>query len=181
MTGHQKFKFFTLTFIFLSSATIIYPFLTWDFFETGPIILWTLRWTSIPIFITTLVLSYVIDRHILAPEDPPLQSQIKSKLRRFFSVTMLAVGWTMILIGIVFSLIVTSNNLFPRRHILVSAPVTDYHLETTRNGRQVHHIDFFEKNMNRNVHLTVERPYHVHEIFEKELDVGHWGFLFTKD
>ena len=181
MTGHKKFKRGAFVFIVLSGAFILYPFLNWDYFETGPIIIWALKWTGIPLFILTLISSLLIYRTLLAPWDPPLHSNIKQKLRSFFSVTMLTISWTMVLIGVLFSGILISNNLFPKNHVFVKAPVKKYHLQITRNGRKVYHIDFFEKTLNRDVHLTVKRPYQVNEIFETELYVGHWGYLFADD
>ncbi|MES2681588.1 MAG: hypothetical protein V4635_16960 [Bacteroidota bacterium] len=85
----------------------------------------------------------------------------------------------MVLLGLVFSSIVVSNNCLPRSEIFVKAPVKSYHAELTRNGRQIHHIKFYEKRLGRLVQLTVNRPYQLNEIFEKELSVGHWGLLYS--
>lgn len=94
---------------------------------------------------------------------------------------MLAITWTMALIGIIFSGIVISNNSFPQRLIYVKAPVKTYDLEITKNGRKVHHIDFFEQTLSRDIHLTVKRPYRVNETFEKKLYLGRWGYLFADE
>ena len=89
---------------------------------------------------------------------------------------------TLILFGITFSLIITTNKLFGNsENVKIIETVEKYEPYTTKNGRLRHYIDFRNPKTQETIHLEVYREYYVGEIFEKEMKYGAWGILYSTE
>lgn len=110
------------------------------------------------------------------------KSKAKEKVRDIFSIIMAIIWFTMILCGIAFSSIITTNKFLGKSEIvMVKEPVERYEPYITRNGRLRHYIDFKNPRTDRTIHIEVYRRYNVGETFEKEMNYGFWGILYSTE
>jgi hypothetical protein len=94
---------------------------------------------------------------------------------------MIAVS-NMILYGLTFSIIVTTNCIFDNKKIIqVSEPVLNYYSDLTKNGRLRHYITIKSPSKDKIIDLEVDKTYQEGEIFRKKMKIGNWGILYSEE
>ena len=75
-----------------------------------------------------------------------------------------------------------TNKFFGKSEsVKINESVEKYEPYITKNGRLRHYIDFRNPKTQEIIHLEVYREYYVGEIFEKEMNYGAWGILYSTE
>lgn len=118
---------------------------------------------------------------IVQHEAQQYQSRIWIKLRTGFRILHLAVGMTIIFIGTVLSLIILTNcYLGDNKEIALHAVITDYRT-TTSKGLTKYYIKIKDSKLDKVVELRVNKPYEVGQQFNKNIQIGYWGFALCEE
>jgi len=103
-------------------------------------------------------------------------------MQDILTVSLLAFISALILCGLTFSTIVTTNAYCgPQKIIEIKEPIIRYEPYITKNGRLRHYIRFINPTDNQIINLEVYRKYSVGELFIKEMKIGKWGQLYSID
>jgi hypothetical protein len=158
-----------------------YPFFAIKYFETSTALKITAKFLLIPIIIILLIFGPKFYYKKVKPLDSSIpKNKFKEKARDMISIFMMIICSTGVLFGIAFSLIITTNKIFGKSEIVkINEIVEKYEPYMTKNGRLRHYIDFRNPKTQESIHLEVYREYYVGEIFEKEMNYGAWGILYS--
>ena len=179
----EKWKSNVWLIIIICAVIIGYPFFAIKYFETSTALLITAKYLLFPIILCLLIFSPKFYYNKVKPLDNNKpKSKLKENARDIFSIIMMIVCATGILFGIAFSIIITTNKFFGKSEIVkVKESVEKYEPYITKNGRLRHYIDFRNPKTQNIIHLEVYREYYVGEIFEKEMNYGAWGILYSTE
>ena len=179
----MNWKIKVIVFYIFAGFIIAYPFFSIKYFETFVALKMTLKFFLTPIVIFLLFFGPKFYYKKIKPLDKAIpKSKSKEKVRDTFSIIMATIFITMIFCGIAFSLIITTNKFLGKSKIVkVREPVKKYELYITKYGRLRHYIDFKNPRTNNTIHLEVYRRYNVGETFEKEMNYGFWGILYSSE
>jgi len=169
--------------LIISAVVISYPFFAIKYFETLTALKITANLFLAPIILGLLIFAPKFYYKKVKPLDNNIpKNKFKEKARDIFSIFMMIIFSTGILFGITFSLIITTNKLFGKSEsIKINQSVEKYEPYITKNGRLRHYIDFRNPKTQEIIHLEVYREYYVGEIFEKEMNYGAWGILYSTE
>ena len=175
----------TITFIgilLLISILISFPFFTIKYFEVASAIKLLYHNFFYPILIIATLSTLVAYSKYLRKFNKKTNSKIKVAFQDFFSVSILTCIFASILLGLTFSVIVTSNAYLGSTKVLViKERVIEYEPYITKWGRLRHYIKFINPTTNNIIRLEVYRKYNVDETFIKEMKIGKWGQLYSFD
>jgi hypothetical protein len=87
---------------------------------------------------------------------------------------------TGIFIGTTLSLIILTNAYIgDSKTINLNAKIVDYY--TLRNkGRNRHYIKIQDPQLDRIIDLKVQGPYQIGQTFNKTMQIGKWGLLYSE-
>jgi hypothetical protein len=174
----EKWKYKYIIFILICTYIIGYPFFTIKYFESHTALKIAAKYILLPIFI---VLLFVAPKFYFI-NIKPLDKKTSSKLRDFFSIAFMIVCATGLFFFMSFSLIITTNKLFWNSEtVKIKKPITKYYTDLTKNGRLRHYIQFTNPKNGEKIDLEVYRKYEVGEVFEKEMEYGAWGILYSTE
>ena len=179
----ENWKYKVILFLVICSLTISYPFFYIYYFETSTALRLTAKYFLIPIIICLLILlpPFYFKKVKSLDNDIP-KTKIKERLRDGISIFMMLFCLTGIFLGIVFSLIITTNKFVGKsENVKIKEFVEEYKLSTTKNGRLRHYIKFENPKNQELINLEVYTKYEVGEIFEKEMQYGYWGILYSAE
>ena len=176
---HWKIK--VIVFYIVAGFIIAYPFFSIKYFETFVALKMTLKFSLTPIVILLLLFGPKFYYKKIKPLDTSIpKSRSKEKARDIFAMIMAIIWFAMIFCGIAFSLVITTNKFLGKSEIVkIREPVEKYEPYITKYGRLRHYIDFKNPRTNNTIHLEVYRRYNVGETFEKEMNYGFWGILYS--
>lgn len=163
--------------VFLICAVIIaYPFFAIPYFESNTTWLFVLKYLLAPIIITLLIVIPKFYRKYLET----FNRRAKPKANHNFTIVLLVVVITMILGGMCFSLIITTNQWFSSSEtVKIKEPVIGSYRSKTRNGAVRNYIEFKDPKSHQIITLNVNKEYQPGDIFEKEMKYGAWGILYS--
>ena len=176
-----KWKFNVWLILIICTIIIGYPFFTIKYFETSIALKITTKYLLAPIIVSLLIFGPKFYYKKVKPLDNNIpKNKSKEKARDVFSILMMIVCSTGILFGIAFSLIITTNKFFGKPEVVkINEPVKKYKPYVSKYGKLRHYIDFKNPKTQETIHLEVYREYYVGEIFEKEMNYGAWGILYS--
>ena len=174
----EKWKYKYLVFLAISSVIIGYPFFTIKYFESHTALKIAAKYLLVPVFITLLI----VGPKFYFKKVKPLNKEPESKIKDFFSIAFMIVCATGLFFFMSFSLIITTNKLFNNSEsVKIKTPVTKYYTDLTKNGRLRHYIEFTNPKNGKIIDLEVYRKYETGEVFEKEMEYGAWGILYSTE
>jgi membrane protease YdiL (CAAX protease family) len=167
--------------LFISAIIIAYPFFTISYFEIEAPRKMVATYFLAPVLVLFII---VVPRFYFKKMKPldryQAKSKMKEKLRDIYSIIMMIFCGAGISLGIFFSIIVTTNSFHSSR-IKIREVVLNYEPYTTRHGRLRHYIDIINPRTKNKIHLEVYREYQIGALFEKEMNCGIWGILYSKN
>lgn len=167
--------------LLISAIIIAYPFFTISYFEIEAPRKMVTTYFLAPVLVLYLLLVPRFYFKKMKPLDRyQAKSKMKGKLRDIYSIIMMIFCGVGISLGIFFSLIVTTNSFHSYR-VTIREVVLNYEPYTTRHGRLRHYIDIINPRTKNKIHLEVYREYQIGELFEKEMNYGVWGILYSKN
>lgn len=75
-------------------------------------------------------------------------------------------------------IILTNAYIGDSKTINLNAKIVDYYI-TRSKGRTRHYIKIEDQQLDRIIELKVQRPYNVGQTFNKTMQIGHWGLLYS--
>lgn len=165
-----------LIYMIACAVVIAYPFFTIKYFESHTALKLAAKYFLLPIFI---VLVIVGPKFYMKYMRLTGKKQL-SKFGDFVSIAVLILLATGIFFWMSFSLIITTNKWFdssePER---ILERVSLYYSNVTKNGRLRHYIQFTDPKTDESIELEVYRKYEIGEMFDKEMNYGAWGILYS--
>ena len=140
------------------------------------------------IVITTIILGPIfyfkkvitVDHDLKRQKKAGTISKRKEKVRHFFSIFMMIIWTNLILYGLTFSLIVTTNMLLEPTVVQVNEPILNYQYSLSKNGKKSHYIKIKHPTKNEIIELRVYQDYNEGELFTKAMKIGKWGILYSE-
>lgn len=177
----RQFQAIFYVIIGLCILTIVLSFTSFDFMEVDTATNWTMKYFALPIFILMIPGCYFIySRFILQHERKEYKSKIRTQLKTVFKISILTLAMTGIFIGTTLSLILLTNAYTgDSRTINLNAKIVEYYTLTSK-GRTRHYIKIQDEQLDRIIDLKVQGPYHVGQTFNKTMQIGKWGLLYTE-
>jgi hypothetical protein len=184
----EKWKYKILLIYLICGIVILYPFMAIKYFETISPNVIALTYFTPFIVLTTIILGPIFYFKKVIPVDHDLKRQKKSgiiskrkeKVRHFFSIFMMIIWTNIILYGLTFSLIVTTNMLLEPIVVQVNEPILNYQYSLSKNGKKSHYIKIKHPTKNEIIELRVYQDYNEGELFTKEMKIGKWGILYSE-
>jgi hypothetical protein len=157
-------------------------FTSFEFVEVNTATNWTMKYFALPILIFMVPTSCVIYLSFIRQlETKEYKSKIWTQLRTIFRIFILTLALSGIFIATTLSMIILTNaHMGKSRTINLNAKIVDYYI-LKRKGLIKHHIKIKDKQLNRIIDLQVEEPYHIGQKFNKTLQIGKWGLLYSKN
>ena len=161
--------------------SIVLSFTSFDFIELDIAIDWTMKYFALPILIAMTPSCYFIYlRFIRQHETKEYKSKIWTQLRTIFRIFILTLAMTGIFIGTTLSMIILTNAYIgDSKTINLNAKIVDYYTLTSK-GRTRHYIKIQDQQLDKIIDLKVQRPYEVGQIFNKTMQIGKWGLLYSE-
>lgn len=178
----ETWKYKVWLILLICTVIISYPFFAIKYFETSAALMITAKFFLLPIIICLLVFGPKFYYRKVKPLDKDIpKNKGKEKARDVFSIILIIICLSGVLFGMAFSLIITTNQLFGKSEtVKMKEPVIHYSYDT-KNGALKHYIDFKDPKTKKTIHLEVYRKYDVGEIFEKQMNYGAWGILYSTE
>jgi hypothetical protein len=177
-------QFQTIFYIILGLCilTIVLSFTSFDFIEVATATSWTMKYFALPILIVMTPSCYFIYlRFIRQHETKEYKSKIWTQLRTIFRIFILTLAMTGIFIGTTLSMIILTNAYIgDRKTINLNAKIVDYYTLTNNKGKIRHYIKIQDQQLDRIIDLKVQGPYQVGQSFNKTMQIGKWGLLYSE-
>ncbi|MGV3612309.1 MAG: hypothetical protein ACO1N0_15220 [Fluviicola sp.] len=171
----ERWKNNPLIYMITCSVVIAYPFFTIKYFESHTALELTAKYFLLPIFIVLVIVGPKFYMKHMRTGKKKL-----SKFGDFVSMTVLILLATGIFSWMSFSLIIITNKWFDNSEkVTIQERVILYYTDVTKNGRLRHYIQFTDPKTGENIDLEVYRKFEIGEIFEKEMNYGAWGILYS--
>lgn len=168
--------------LFTISIYIAFPFFNIKYFETGTTLNIIYNYYLIPVILLAFSTSAIWYFKYLRKLNPPTKSKIKKIAQDFFNLLLGTIFTGGVCLGIVLSTIITTNVYWgTSKQINVEAEVLHYVTGKTKYGRTTHQIEFINPYDNKKIRLEVYREYNVGDIFKKEMKIGYWNQLYSKN
>ncbi|MES2835922.1 MAG: hypothetical protein V4667_00235 [Bacteroidota bacterium] len=178
----RRIKIIFYLIIGLCVFTMVLPSILFNFIELDIAVNWTMKYFSIPILLINMPICYFVYIKFLKQHETKQHKSIKKiKLRSTFRIFFMTIGMSVILIGTTLSLIILTNAyLGNTKTIILNAKIIDYY--TFKNkGKTNHYIKIQDSQLNRIVELRVKKQYQIGDKFNKTVQQGKWGLLFSND
>lgn len=165
----------------LCILTMVLSFTSFDFIEVDTAVSWTMKYFALPILIIMTPSCYFIYlRFIRQHETKEYKSKTWTQLRTIFRIFILTLAMTGIFIGTTLSIIILTNAYIgDSRTINLNAKIVDYYTLTSK-GRTRHYIKIQAQQLDRIIDLKVQEPYQVGQTFNKTMQIGKWGLLYSE-
>lgn len=176
----KKWQLYVWIILIVCSAIISYPFFAIKYFETSTAIKLTATYVLPPVMLFLILFEPRFYYRKVKPLDWNIpKNKSKAKARDISSIVLMIICTSGILFGIAFSLIITTNKFFGKSEsVKIKAPVIAYSTDR-KHGRSQHYIEFLNPKTGKRIDLQVYRRYEVGELFEKEMNYGFWGILYS--
>jgi len=177
----RQFKIIFFAILGLCILTIVLSFTSFDFIELDTATNWTMKYFALPILIVMIPSCYLIYlKFIRQYETKEYKSKVWTQLRTIFRICILTLAMTGIFIGTTLSIIILTNAYIgDSRAINLNAKIVDYY--TLKNkGRKRHYIKIQAQQLDRIIDLKVQGPYQVGQSFNKTMQIGKWGLLYSE-
>lgn len=160
---------------------IVLSFSLFDFIEVDTAVSWTMKYFALPILIFMIPSCYFIYLKVIRQhETKEYKSKIWTQLRTIFRVFILTLAMTGIFIGTTLSMIILTNAYIGNsRAINLNAKIVDYYTLTSK-GRIRHYIKIQDQQLDRIIDLKVQGQYQVGQTFNKTMQIGKWGLLYSE-
>lgn len=166
----------------LIACYISFPFFKIKYFETLTSLKLIYHYLLIPILCFATLGTIIVYMKYLRLLNPTTNSKVKVVFQDLFSTVFLTGIVSVVLTGMTVSTIVTTNVYCGKsRKIDISAKVLNYTTSKTKFGRTTHQIDFINPYDGKNITLEVYKKYEVGELFKKDMKIGYWGQLYSKN
>jgi hypothetical protein len=165
----------------LCTLTGIIAFTSFDFMEVDTASNWTMKYFALPILIVmTPICYYSYLTFLRQHEKKEYKSKIWTQLRTIFRIFILTLAMTGIFFATTLSLIILTNAYFgDSKTIKINAKIVDYYTMKSR-GRTGHYIKIKDQQLDRIIDLKVQGPYQIGQTFNKTMQIGKWGLLYSK-
>lgn len=165
----------------LCILTIILSFTSFDFIEVDTATGWTMKYFALPILIVMTPSCYFIYLGFIRQhETKEYKSKIWTQLRTIFRIFILTLAITGIFIGTTLSMIILTNAYIgDTKTINLNAKIVDYYTLTSK-GRTRHYIKIQDQQLDRIIDLKVQGPYQIGQTFNKTMQMGKWGLLYSE-
>jgi hypothetical protein len=179
-------NFKTRMYIFFTVCAVIgfYPFFVFKYFETHKALVTTTKY-FLPIIIIVsipLVTSFYFKHLKKINADHKFKSKTHEKRFDYFQCFLIIVAMAGTFFGVTYSTIITTNAyLGNSKTIFISENVQDYYTHTDKYGRLRRYIKFYSPVDKRIIEMEVYRQYYIGDKFEKEMKIGQWEILYSKD
>jgi len=190
----ENLKIKLIIFYLISGIIIGYPFFAFKFFETHNALVTTAKYFLPPILLLTVIgVPYLYSKYLLKYDRILYSNNLKKSGKRPISKTKKNIGivvmyfflilmFSGIFFGICYSTIITSNAyLGTSQSVLINETVQSYYTHTDRYGKLRHYIKFYSPIDKRIIEMQVYRQYNIGDKFEKEMKIGKWNILYSKD
>ena len=177
----NKFQAIFYVIIGLCILTIVLSFTLFDFIEVDTATSWTMKYFALPILLVMIPSCYFIySKFIRQHETKEYKSKMWTRLRTIFRIFILTLAMTGIFIGTSLSLIILTNAYVgDSKTINLNAKIVDYYTMTSK-GRTRHYIKIQDQQLDRLIDLKVQGQYQVGQTFNKTMQVGKWGLLYSE-
>ena len=177
-------QFQTVFYILLGLCilTIVLSFTSFDFIEVDTALSWTMNYFALPILIIMTPTCYFIYLKIIRQqhEKKEYKSKVWTQLRTVFRIFILTLAMTGIFIGTTLSIIILTNAYIgDSTTINLNAKIVDYYTLTSK-GRTRHYIKIQDPQLDRIIDLQVQGLYQVGQTFNKTMQIGKWGLLYSE-
>lgn len=178
----RKFQAIFYSILGLCILTIVLSFTSFDFIEVDTATNWTMKYFALPIFIVTIPICYFIYLEFIRQhETKEYKSKIWTQLRTFFRIFILTTGITFVLIITTLSMIILTNSYFgDSKTINLNAKIVDYYTLTNKSGTIRHYIKIKDQQIDRIIDIKVPESYQVGQTFNKKMQIGQWGLLYSE-
>ncbi len=165
----------------LCILTIVLSFTSFDFIEVDTAVCWTMKYFALPILVVMMPSCYFIYLKLIRQhETKEYKSKIWTQLRTIFRIFILTLAMTGIFIGTTLSIIILTNAYVgDSKTINLNAKIVDYYTLTSK-GRTRHYIKIQDEQLDRIIDLKVQGPYQVGQTFNKTMQIGKWGLLYSE-
>jgi hypothetical protein len=176
----RQFQIIFFSILGLCILTIVLSSTSFDFIEVDTATIWTMKYFALPILVAMTPSCYFIYlRFIRQHEKKEYKSKIWTQLRTIFRIFILTLAMTGILIGTTLSMIILTNAYIgDSKTINLNAKIVDYYTLTSK-GRTKHYIKIQDQQLDRIIDLKVQEPYQVGQTFNKTMQIGKWGLLYS--
>jgi hypothetical protein len=166
----------------LCILTMVVSFTSYNFIELDTAVSWTMKYFALPILILMIPSCYFIYlRFIRQHETKEYKSKIWTQLRTVLRIFILTLATTGILIGTTLSMIILTNAYIgDSKTINLNAKIVDYYTLTNNKGTIRHYIKIQDQQLDRIIDLKVQGPYQVGQTFNKTMQIGKWGLLYSE-
>lgn len=177
----RQFQAIFYVIIGLCILTMVLSYISFDFIEVDTATSWTMKYFALPILIVMTPSCYFIYlKFIRQHETKEYKSKIWTQLRTIFRIFILTLAMTGIFIGTTLSMIILSNAYIGEsKTINLNARIVDYY-KLTSKGRTRHYIKIQDQQLDRIIDLIVQGPYQVGQTFNKTMQIGKWGLLYSE-
>ena len=176
-------QFQTVFFIILGICilTIILSLTSFDFIEIDTATNWTMKYFALPILIVMTPSCYFIYlKFIRQYETKEYKSKTWTQLRTIFRIFILTLAITGIFIGTTLSIIILTNkHIGYSKTIILNAKIVDYYTLRSK-GRTTHYIKIQDQQLDRIIDLKVQGSYQVGQTFNKTMQIGKWGLIYSE-
>jgi hypothetical protein len=141
-----------------------------------------MKYFALPILIVMTPSCYFIYQKIIRQhEKKEYKSKVFTQLRTVFRIFILTLAMTGIFIGTTLSMIILTNAYIgDSKTIKLNAKIVDYYTLTNNKGRIIHYIKIQDPQLDRIIDLKVQGPYQVGQTFNKTMQIGKWGLLYSE-
>lgn len=177
----RQFQIIFFAILGLCILTIVLSFISFDFIELDTATNWTMKYFALPILIVMAPSCYFIYlKFIRQHETKEYESKVWTLLRTIFRILILTLAMTGIFIGTTLSLIILTNAYIgDSKTINLNAKIVDYYT-LKRKGQKRHYIKIQDQQLDRIIDLKVQGPYQVGQTFNKTMQIGKWGLLYSE-
>ena len=180
----NDFKKWTVVYFVICSIIGWYPFFAIEYFETYKALVTTTRY-FLPIItvVAVPVMTKFYFRHLKKLNaNYKFKSHTHEKWADFVNCFLIILVVTATFFAMTYSTIITTNAYIGNSDkILIQETVQDYFTSTSAYGATRRYIKFYNPIDNEVITLEVYRQYNIGEIFEKEMKIGRWGIIYSKD
>src|SRR5690554_3319902 len=159
-----------------------FPFFNIKYFETGTSLKIIYNYLLIPLIIVSFLGMTICYFKFLKKYNPPTNSKAKKITQNFFNIFLGGISVGLVLFGIILSTIITTNAyLGTSKNIEINAEILKYITGKTKFGRTTHQIEFVNPNDGQIIRLEVYKKFNVGDTFTKEMKIGYWNQLYSKN
>jgi hypothetical protein len=178
------FKKWTVVYLVICSIIVWYPFFSIKYFETGKALVITTKYI-LPIIALVAIPTFtnIYFKHLKKLNaNYKFKSKTHEKWADFFNCFLIILVVVATFFAMIYSTIITTNTYIGNSDIiLIQENVQDYYTSTDKYGKTRRYIEFLNPVDKEIITLEVYRQYNIGEMFEKQMKIGQWGILYSKE